>query len=68
MCSLDIGEYDGWENYPQNLQPPTTIDVDSSRCNGEISRLSKELFVADHESEFGYLNLGVPNKSTHFEK
>lgn len=59
MCSLSADEYEGWEVYPQNL-PVASLEVDASRGNRRISQLSKELFVANHESTFGYMGLGAP--------
>jgi hypothetical protein len=68
MCSLSTSEYDGWENYPRNLSLPATIDVDPSRRNDQINRLSRELFVANHESKLGYLNLGESKQGMHIQE
>jgi hypothetical protein len=68
MSSLSTGEYDGWENYPQNLGLPATIDVDPSWRNDQINRLSTELFVANHESKLGCLNLGESKQGMHIQE
>jgi hypothetical protein len=59
MCSLNADEYDGWEIYPQNLRF-IPLEVDAARSNWRISQLSKELFVANHESTFGYMDFSTP--------
>jgi hypothetical protein len=66
MCSLNADEYDGWEVYPQNLRF-IPLEVDAARSNRRISQLSKELFVANHESTFGYMDLGAPKTGMHLQ-
>ena len=66
MSSLSADEYEGWEVYPQNL-PFTSLEVDAPRSNRRISQLSKELFVANHESTFGYMGLGEPKTGMYSE-
>jgi hypothetical protein len=64
MCSRSAEECNGWEVYPQNLRL-TAIDVDAPRSNRRIHQLSKELFVADHESEFSYLGMSAQRLGMH---
>lgn len=59
MCSLNADKYGGWEVYPQNLTF-APLEVDAARMNRRISELSKELFVAHHDSTFGYMGFGTP--------
>ena len=66
MSSLSVDEYEGWEVYPQNL-PFTSLEVDAPRSNRRISQLSKELFVANHESTFGYMGLSEPKAGMYSE-
>lgn len=66
MRSLNADEYEGWEVYPQNLRLPA-LEVDAFRSNLRISQLSKELFVANNESSFGYLGLGAQKTGMYLE-
>lgn len=44
--------------YPQTLSI-AHVELDLSRSNRQISRLSKELFVADDESAFTFFGLSA---------
>jgi hypothetical protein len=61
MCSSRFDENDGWERYPQNLFL-APLESEASRNNTRISQLSKDLFVANHESTFECMAIGIPNK------
>ncbi|KAF2682038.1 hypothetical protein K458DRAFT_433038 [Lentithecium fluviatile CBS 122367] len=52
-------EYANWETYPQNLHV-SPLGVDAYRSSHQIDRLSKELFVANHESSFDFLAMDPP--------
>ena len=62
MSTLQFNDNDGWEIYPENLSrsPP---DLEASRNSSRISQLSKDLFVANQESTFQYVAIGVPGNS-----
>ena len=66
MRSLAADKYGEWGGYPQNL-PLSSFEVDASRSSRRISRLSKELFVPNHESTFGYMALGPPGEGMYLE-
>ena len=62
MSNLQFNDDDGWERYPENLSraPP---ELEASRNSTRISQLSKDLFVANQESTFQYMAIGVPENS-----
>jgi hypothetical protein len=60
MSSSRFDENDGWERYPQNLCL-APLESEASRYNTRISQLSKDLFVANHESTFECMAIGIPN-------
>ncbi|OAL46355.1 hypothetical protein IQ07DRAFT_148192 [Pyrenochaeta sp. DS3sAY3a] len=58
MFSSNTNGYEGWEIYPQTLSF-AQLELDPSRKNRQISRLSKELFVATDESAFTFLGVSA---------
>jgi Tfp pilus assembly protein PilX len=51
---------DDWKRYPQNLRL-APLESEASRNDTRISRLSKDLFVANNESTFEIIAIGVGN-------
>ena len=60
MCPSRFDSNDDWKRYPQNLRL-APLESDASRNDIRISRLSKDLFVADNESTFELIAIGVTN-------
>ena len=60
MCPSRFDSNDDWKRYPQNLRL-APLESDASRNDIMISRLSKDLFVADNESTFEFIAIGVTN-------
>ncbi|KAF1927264.1 uncharacterized protein M421DRAFT_65877 [Didymella exigua CBS 183.55] len=60
MCSSRFPSNDDWKRYPQNLCLGS-LESDASRNNTRISRLSKDLFVANDESTFEFIAIDTPN-------
>ena len=60
MCPSRFDSNDDWKRYPQNLRL-APLESDASRNDIRISRLSKDLFVADNESTFEFIAIGVTN-------
>lgn len=58
MFSSSADSYEGWEIYPQALAV-SPVERDPSHSNRQISRLSKELFVAADESAFTFLGVSA---------
>jgi len=59
-------EYANWETYPQNLHV-SPLGVDAYRSSHQIDRLSKELFVANHESSFDFLAMDPPRDGKYLQ-
>lgn len=64
MLTLSADDYEGWEIYPQSLSV-AQVELDASRSNRRISQLSKELFVANDESEFAFMSLSACKEGTY---
>jgi hypothetical protein len=60
MCPSTLDSNDDWERYPQNLRL-VPLESDASRNDTRIRQLSKDLFVANNESTFEFIAIGVPN-------
>ena len=60
MCPSRFDSNDDWKRYPQNLRL-APLESDASHNDIRISRLSKDLFVADNESTFEFIAIGVTN-------
>ena len=60
MCPSRFDSNDDWKRYPQNLRL-APLESDASLNDIRISRLSKDLFVADNESTFEFIAIGVTN-------
>jgi hypothetical protein len=58
MCPSRFDSNDGWKRYPQNLRL-APLESDASRNDTRISRLTKDLFVANNESTFEFIAIGV---------
>lgn len=60
MCPLRFDSNDDWKRYPRSLRL-APLESDASRNDTRISRLSKDLFVANNESAFEFIAIGVAN-------
>ena len=60
MCPSRFDSNDDWKRYPQNLRL-APLESDASRNDTRISRLTKDLFVANNESTFELIAIGVTN-------